>query len=179
MIALWMPAVATPEPTPAELWTFLSSVLFLASVFAGYWVYRANRRKAEEPHDPQRRILPQPLETRNEDPPLRTSVFREQVARRNFQVNEIEQRVEKKLVDHQSYVRDKFHKVAADLQAIQSHGDNRGEQLSGQLVDLSKKLHGVCEEVAGIRVKTDRIENIETKLDRVIERQISNNRGGR
>jgi hypothetical protein len=166
-----------PTPSGNEFWVFLSCCAVLTGAFYSYWAYRANRRKAEESSDPQRRILPSPLETREEDPPVRRSEFNAQIARRTEQVIALEKRIDERMEKHERYVHDSFHGIRGELNTIKLEGVERGEAMVNQIDGVSNKLHGCCEQIAGISVKTARIENIETKLDKVIEREIGGGRG--
>ncbi len=172
-----------PTPSSTEFWSFLICAAFILAGVGVWYGILANRRKANESNEPARRIIPSPLITREEDPFVTRSQFDKHVSTTTRQFSELEERVEKKINEHQNYVKGKFHKINSDLQGIQSSGDHRGEVIFGKLDKVIATLGGCCTDIAATKERTAataaNMQHLQNKVEDINRREIEGRRARR
>ena len=161
-----------PAPNATELWAFIIPAISIGVLIAVYWQYRANRKRAEEGDEPKRRILPEPIVTREDDPFVRRSEFDAQVQRRSQQVIELEKRIDARMEKHENYVHENFRAVRNELNAIKLEGEDRGEKVTETLGNIYDKLNACCVTIAKVEERANQIPHMQQQLERIIEREI-------
>ena len=105
---------------------------------------KRKKREAETGTGEQRRILPSPIVTRADDPPVCTSVFEEEIARIEKDLKERMEKSEKelntKLEKHQTYVHQRFHDVLGEVGAVSLKLDARETEANQQFKAVEGKL---------------------------------------
>lgn len=151
-------AQSFPQPTAGELWSFVIVVLFLAGIVALYYRIKADRRKANESDEPRRTILPTPLVTREEDPPVLVSAFVAEQRRRDQELKEMEARIEQKLGKHEKYVHDRFHDVIEEVNHVAIEAKNGREIATEQFQNIEGRLgelKSTTEHTNAMAIRTD------------------------
>jgi len=121
-----------PQPSATEFWVFLSCVLFVGGIIAGYWAYRANRKKAEESDEPKRRILPDPISIQQAKQYVSVGDFKDQCLRQEQEMKSMESRIEKKMEQQDHVLRARIHDLAGEVGAVSLKLDMREKDANEQ-----------------------------------------------
>jgi hypothetical protein len=108
-----------PTPGGAEFLSTLGIVVFVATLISLYYQILANRRKAIEPHDPHRRILPHPLDVREWTDPVTGGEL--EALKREW--------------------RDDLARIEKESELREARFERQFESLNRSLQSLSKELH--------------------------------------
>jgi hypothetical protein len=119
-----------PSPTTAEFLGVVGTLMLLATAISTYYTILANRRRALEPSEPQRRILPQPLSVRQEDEP----VLHREFASFCKEVEKEFRRIEDDAKDRREETREQFSTVYEKM-------DEQSRSLNQTIQNMSKDLH--------------------------------------
>lgn len=146
------------QPTPAQVWSLVVLVLFVAGGVALYYRIKADRRKANESHEPKRTILPMPLVTKAEDPPVLMSAFVAQNERRDKELIDMEQRIERRIDAHEGLVRERLHKLSGEVNNATLEAKNGREIATEQFQNIEGRLgelKSTTEHTNALAIRTD------------------------
>jgi hypothetical protein len=162
------------QPTPAQFWGFLLSVLFCAAMVALYYKIKADRRSANASDEPKRTILPMPLLTKPATEFVTVGDFAAQVLRRDKELKDMEGRLERRIDAHENLVRDRLHKISNEVQGATSEAKNGRELATEQFQNIEGRLGEVKSSLQHMVRTQDRVdrnlENLPETIAKAIER---------
>jgi uncharacterized FlaG/YvyC family protein len=168
-------AQSFPQPTAGEFWAFLICVIFVAGMVALYFRIKADRKKANESDEPRRTILPSPLSVRTHEDFVTIPAFMEQNKRRDKELKDMEERLEKRIDSHETVVRDRLHKISGEVHAATLEAKEGREIATEQFQNIEGRLgelKSTTEHTNALAIRTDQaVREIPEKIAAAVARQ--------
>jgi hypothetical protein len=146
------------QPGATQFWIFLGCIFTLVGGAYAILRLRNEWRKSHESDEPKRRLLPSPIITRQEDPPVLASAFGEQNRRRDQELKEMEARIEKRIDTHEVLVRKRLHELSDSMNDVAVEAKNGREIATEQFQKIEGRLgelRSTTEHTNALSIRTD------------------------
>lgn len=130
------------EPAPPGIAEMLERWWWIFIVVGGGIVgVLVGIKRLREGNEPARRILPDPLTIKHDDPFIRKSEFDKCMAERSQQMSAMKDELTARIVKHEDYVHDCFHEMRKDFQTFSSASEVQREGVHGRLNVIFEVLY--------------------------------------
>jgi hypothetical protein len=167
-------AQSFPQPSATEFYVFMGCVMLIVGGIATFYKIRADKKRGDESNEPRRTILPSPLTVKHVEEFVPVGDFTAQVARRDKELREMEERLERRIDSHELLVRDRFHNLSNDVNGVAIEAKEGREVATEQFQKIEGRLGEVKSSLQHINATQTNVnrqlENLPETIAKAIER---------